>query len=75
MNIVAQFSRFNSFRGTTKNQMSVSSVGVIHLTMCEQMDLKHPSIRTEMAFMMQEAGQEHLRMCLVVRELSLACFS
>ena len=50
--------------------MSVSSIGRINLLLCEQKEDKVAGIVTEIAFMTQEAGQEHLTMCLEDRELS-----
>jgi hypothetical protein len=70
MDGITQFARWNRFGRLTENQMSVSSIGRINLLLCEQKEDKVARILTEIAFMRQEAGQEHLRMCLEARELS-----
>jgi hypothetical protein len=54
--------------------MSVSSIGAINLLQCEQKEDNVAGIRTEIAFIKQEAGQEHLRMFLEARELSVGRF-
>jgi hypothetical protein len=50
--------------------MSVSSIRGINLLLCEQKEDNVAGILTEIAFITQAAGQEHLRMCLEARVLS-----
>jgi hypothetical protein len=45
-----------------------------NLLLCEQNEDDVARIVTEIAFMREEAGQEHLRICLEARELSEGCF-
>jgi hypothetical protein len=69
MDGITQFARWNRFGGVTQNQMSVSSIRGINLLLREQKEDNIARILTEIALMRQEAGQEHLRMCLETREL------